>query len=148
MTTIILAAFLTVAVTAWLIHPLMKGEQQIKALMILGAMPLVALGLYLWQGQPDMPSAAALFEHDGSRAILRALAKDELYLTQALSQDPENHDLRQDLGEVFYARALAILAEEGDRERAVAYMDSALSVAPQDAPYLGTLRADHKKQKK
>lgn len=146
MITIIIAALLTVAVTAWLAHPLMKSGDR-RGRVILAALPLCALALYLWRGHPDMPSASALFEHDGPRAALRALTKDELRLTQALSQNPGNKELKTQLGEVFYARGLAILAEEGDAARAAAYLDDALSVAPANAPYLKQLKADRKKMK-
>lgn len=143
MITVVLAALLTVAAVAWLVHPLMKsGDRRARILMV--ALPLCALALYLWRGHPDMPSAAALFEHDATRATLRALTKDELRLTQALSQDPENDDLKTQLGEVFYARGLAILAEEGDAARAAGYLDDALSVAPKNAPYLKDLESDRK----
>jgi hypothetical protein len=145
MITIILAALLTVAVTTWLVHPLMRSGGRRVARIVMIALPLCALALYLWRGHPDMPSAAALFEHDGPRAALRALTKDELRLTQALSQDPDNEELKTQLGEVFYARGLAILAEEGDRDRAAGYLDSAVSVAPANAPYLKQLKTDRKK---
>ena len=145
MITIILAALLTVAVTAWLVHPLMKGDRQKRAFTVMVVLPLCALAFYLWQGRPDMPSAAALFEHDGPRAALRALAKDELKLTQALSQDPGNEDLKTQLGEVFYARGLAILSAEGDAQRAAEYLDNALSVAPKNAPYMKDLKSDRDK---
>lgn len=145
MTVIVLAAILTVVVTAWLVHPLMKNGEKKKSLTVMIALPLCALVLYLWQGQPDLPSAPALFEQDGPRTTLRVLAKDELKLTQALSQDPGNENLQTQLGEVFYARGLAILAETGDREAAAAYLDNALSVAPKTAPYLKQLRADRDK---
>ena len=147
MITIIFAALLTVAVAAWLVHPLMKNGEQKKSMAVMVALPLCALALYLWQGHPDMPSASALFEQGGPRAALRALAKDELRLTQSLSQDPGNEALKTELGQVFYARGLAIMAEEGDAERAVGYLDSALSVAPKNAPYLKQLRADRDKMK-
>ena len=145
MTAIILAALLTVVVTAWLVHPFMKGGEKKKSLAVMIILPLCALALYLWQGHPDLPSAAALFEHDGPRATLRALAKDELKLTQALSQDPGNEALKTQLGEVFYARGLAIFVETGDHETAAAYLDKALSVAPKTAPYLKHLRSDRGK---
>ena len=145
MITIILAALLTVAVTVWLVHPLMKNNRQKKAFTVMVALPLCALAFYLWQGRPDMPSAPALFEYDGPRAALRALAKDELKLTQALSQDPSNEDLKMQLGEVFYARGLAILTAEGDAQRAAEYLDNALSVAPKNAPYIKNLKSDRDK---
>ncbi|HEY8191397.1 MAG TPA: hypothetical protein VIG74_03150 [Alphaproteobacteria bacterium] len=144
MISIMIAALLTVATVAWLVHPLMKsGDRRARILMI--ALPLCALTLYLWRGHPDMPSAAALFEHDTTRATLRALTRDELRLTQSLSQDPENNELKTQLGEVFYARGLAILAEEGDPARAVGYLDDAIAVAPKNAPYLKDLKFDRKK---
>lgn len=142
MITIILAAILTVAVTAWLVHPAMKGDARKKAAAIMIVLPLSALSLYLWQGHPDLSSAAALFEHEGPRAALRQLAKDELDLTQALSQDPGNAELKTRLGEAFYARGLAVLAVERDTARAAEYLDNALSVAPENAPYRAQLQAD------
>lgn len=145
MTVIVLAAFLTVSVTAWLAHPLMKGGDRKSAALLMVTFPLAALALYLWQGRPDLPSAPAIFEHDGPRAALRELARDELNLTQALSRDPGNENLKTQLGEIFYARGLALLATEGDTRRAAEYLDNALSVAPESAPYLKQLRADRGK---
>lgn len=145
MTTIILTAFLTVAVTAWLVHPLMKSGERKRAVIVIIVLPLSALALYLWQGRPDLPAAPALFEHDGPRAAVRQLAKDELRLTQALSQKPGDEELKAQLGEVFYARGLAVFAVEGDAERAVEYLDNALSVAPENVPYRKQLQADRRR---
>lgn len=92
----ILAALLTAPVLVLLFAPLMQDgaaaspQTRKLAIGLMVILPLLALGLYLVLGEPDRPSAAALFEHDGPRAEQRAQIKAELALMRDLSTHPDD----------------------------------------------------------
>ncbi len=88
MIVVLIGAILTAIVTALLLQPL-KGQRR-AALILAGLIPVTVLGLYLWLGHPDLPSAPAAFETSGIRAERRALVAQELTLMQALSEKPDS----------------------------------------------------------
>jgi cytochrome c-type biogenesis protein CcmH/NrfG len=98
MIVVLIGAILTAIVTALLLQPL-KGQKR-AALILAGIIPMTVLGLYLWLGHPDLPSASAAFEKTGMRAERRALVAQELTLMQALSEKPDSIRLMLALSDV------------------------------------------------
>ncbi len=99
MTVILIGALMTAAAMLALLRPLAQAGKNRLVAALSCALPAAALGLYLWIGHPDLPSAAAAFETAGPRAERRALVAQELTLMQALSQSPDNVRLMLALGD-------------------------------------------------
>lgn len=140
----ILAALLSAVTAAYIAHPLMKSAPK-KAWALILAIALSASALYLWRGAPDMPSHPAMFETSGPRAAQRDLTRQELAVMQTLAEQPDDSAAKIALGEIYYAKGLAALAQQGDPDRARLYFDNALQVAPGDAPYRKDLESDRDK---
>lgn len=129
MIVIILGAILTALVTLYLLRPLERRGRMVLAVLI----PLAALGLYLWQGNPDIPSAAALFEGEGPRAEQRSLLVQELALMEGLSQTPDDLGLMLALG--------ATRMQAGRIDEAVRILEHARQQAPDHPDVLTELGA-------
>lgn len=119
MSVIITAAILTVVVVVFLLAPLMLGSkrQQLQAWVLLMAITAGAMGLYLWRGAPDTPSAPALFEKAGANFEKRALIRKEAELERQLAANPDDTRLMLSLGE---ARL-----QNGHIDEAIAVLDNA-----------------------
>lgn len=148
MMTIIILASLSAATAGYLIHPLMTDTDPVnrkKGILIAALIASLSLGLYLWHGSPDSPSAPALFEKNNSRTAQRSLGSEELIIMKQLAKNPSDKNAQTDLGEIYYAKGLAVLVQKSDIDRALTYLNNALQVAPIDAPYREQLQKDLEK---
>lgn len=123
MITIILAALLCAATLAFALHPVMKLTPK-TGWRVLIACALLALGLYLSLGSPDLPSAPALFETEGPRYDQRMASRRELIVMEALAGQPDNIKLLLELG--------TIRIEADHPEEALEALTQARKLAPKD----------------
>lgn len=118
MITITIIAFLTALAVFYLLVGVNTPKHH-KIIIIL-VIPLGVLSLYLFLGNPDVPSSSALFEQTGPRAERRALVKKELVLMDTLSNEPDNVDLMLALG--------AVRVRNGRLNDAISILEAALEL--------------------
>lgn len=123
MMVLIPASILTVVIIVPLLAPLMMGErkEQVQGWGLLVAMTLFVMGVYLWRGEPDIPSQPALFDTQGPLAEKRANFKKEQELALALAEKPEDTERMLALGGVLMKNgnlddAIAVLSKAHERE--------------------------------
>ncbi len=91
MTIIIPASIMTALTLLYVLAPIFSKKKEQKKAMILGLIiALSAIGIYVWKGHSDIPSAPALFEKTGQRAELRQIIIFEQDLEIAHKSNPDN----------------------------------------------------------
>lgn len=138
MTMVVLpAAILTIIVLNILLAPLMHGSprQKIAGWALLVVVTLAAMGLYLAQGSPGIPSAPAVFEKQGPRHEKREAVKKELELSRALQAAPDDTALMLKLG--------TVRLQNGRMDEAIAVLTRAHAIAPDDKGINTKLGAAH-----
>ncbi len=123
MMVMILAALLTAATVIILLTPLMlrpdKGRQ---GWLLLAAISLGAMGIYLAQGAPGLPSQPAMFETNGENFERRELVKQELAAMEALAGAPQDVEKMLALG--------SIRMQTGRLQQAISVLNMARAHAP------------------
>lgn len=88
-----IASLLCVAVTAWLVTPLMRSHEPAARragwVLVLG-LPLLSVAGYLATGTPGLGAAPALFEAEGPRAEMRSQQTKELRLMKQVAATPDD----------------------------------------------------------
>lgn len=123
MIVIALAALFCAIILALALHPLMVTNPK-QAWRILIVFPVLALGLYLAIGSPDLSSAPALFETAGDRHDARMNGRRELIVLEALAGQPDNIALLLELG--------TIRIEANHPDEALEVLLRARTLAPKD----------------
>lgn len=128
-------ALICAASLAYVLHPLMKGPEQRKGMMVLGLTVLTALGLYIAIGSPDVPTSPAIFEKAGPRFEQRLASQRELVLLEALSGAPDHVPLLLELG--------TVRIQAGHPQDAFEVLDHAHKLDPDNADIREALGAAH-----